>query len=72
MAHTASGWPEGTAMFPVVDAVVVTGANGRGATAVSLQHGLVVEPGVILCVADVNFGSPNATAQVRGHLAEDR
>jgi hypothetical protein len=59
-------------MVPLVDAVVVTDSVGTGATQVSLGHGIVVRPGVTLCVADVNHSSPNSDAQVHGYLANDR
>jgi hypothetical protein len=59
-------------MVPLVDVVAVTDSNGLGAAQVSLRHGIVVQPGVTLCVADVNQGSPNASVQIHGYLAKDR
>lgn len=58
-------------MMPFADLMVLTDSVGRGGTHLELPTGFVVKPGVQLCVADVNFGGPNAFATVRGYLAKD-
>ena len=58
-------------MIPLVDATVLL-LPDQGGTHVSLRHGLRVNPGVTLCVADVNQASPNAFATVHGYFAPNQ
>jgi hypothetical protein len=57
-------------MVPLMDAMTVADSNLVGAAQVSLQHGIVVQPGVTLCVASFS-GNPNTRVQVHGYLAND-
>ena len=58
-------------MVGLVDAQVLLASN-QGGTHVSLRHGLRVNPGVTLCVADVNQSSPNTLATLHGYFAPNQ
>jgi hypothetical protein len=66
------GVPCGTGcMKPLMDVIAIAGSNGTAAAQVSLQHGIVVQPGVTLCVAS-GPGHANPRVEIQGYLASDR